>query len=353
MSRRGVTLLVASVMIIALAVVGAFLPVPYVILSPGPTYNTLGSIGVNGKQTSVIEISGHPTYNDGGNLNFTTVSFQGGPGNQPSLLAALRGWLSDTKAVAPQETVFPPNTSVKKVEQQNTQEMTGSQQAAVIVALREAGIQVADQAIVATVQPGMPATGKLVAGDEIVGVDGTAASGTAAVTDALHKHKPGDTVTLTIKRSGAQQQIMLKTVPSPQDKNKAIIGITLSDKFQAPFQIKISVGDVGGPSAGLMFSLGIYDKITPGGLTGGRFVAGTGEIALNGDVGPIGGIQQKMVAARDAGATIFFVPKGNCNDAKGAAPKGLRLIRADTMDSAVKSLQALKTNPKAALPVCS
>jgi PDZ domain-containing protein len=107
--------------------------------------------------------------------------------------------------------------------------------------------------------------------------------------------------------------------------------------------VKISVGDVGGPSAGLMFSLGIYDKLTPGSLTGGTFVAGTGTITADGEVGPIGGIQQKMIAARQAGAKVFLTPKDNCAEAVSNAPKGLRLVEADTMHGAITSLDALRT----------
>lgn len=340
-------------MIVVLVAIGAYLPVPYVALSPGPTTNTLGTIKINGADTPLIQIAGHPSYSDAGHLNFTTVSYQGGPGNQPSLLTALRGWLSDSTAVVPEETIFPPHTSVKKVEQQNTQEMEGSQQNAIAAALHEAGIPLQEHAVIAGVEPGLPAAGKLKQGQEIVAVDGTPTPGLNAVTDNLHKHKVGDPVTVTVKQDGQQSSAVLTLAPSPQDKSKPIIGVTLTGKYTFPFQVKISVGDVGGPSAGLMFSLGIYDKLTPGGLTGGRFVAGTGTITPDGRVGPIGGIQQKMIAARDAGATMFFVPPGNCKDALGAAPKGLRLVRADTMDSAVKSLQALKANTNAQLPVCS
>lgn len=353
MSRRGLTLLVASVMIVALLAIGAYLPVPYVALNPGPTTNTLGTIKINGTDTPLIQIDGHPSYNDTGHLNFTTVSYQGGPGNQPSLLTALRGWLSDSTAVVPERTIFPPNTSVKKVEQQNTQEMESSQQNAIAAALREAGVPLQEHAVIAGVEPGLPAAGKLQQGEEIVAVDGTPTQGLNAVTDNLHKHKVGDSVTVTFKQNGQQHTTALTLAPSPQDKTKPIIGVTLTGRYTFPFQVKISVGDVGGPSAGLMFSLGIYDKLNPGGLTGGRFVAGTGTITPDGKVGPIGGIQQKMIAARDAGATLFLVPPGNCKEALGSAPKGLRLVRADTMDSAVKSLQALKANASASLPVCS
>ena len=146
---------------------------------------------------------------------------------------------------------------------------------------------------------------------------------------------------------------MWRTVRSP-DKTAAgrpVVGVVLREKFRFPVTVKISVGDVGGPSAGLMFSLGIYDKLTPDDITGGRFVAGTGTITPEGRVGPIGGIQQKMVAARHAGATVFLTPTQNCSDAVASDPKGLRLVRVDTMHGALQALSALRTG-QGGVPAC-
>jgi len=120
--------------------------------------------------------------------------------------------------------------------------------------------------------------------------------------------------------------------------------------FKFPFPVTISVGDIGGPSAGLMFALGIIDKLTPMDLTGGKFIAGTGEITGGGQVQPIGGIQQKMVGARDAGATIFLTPAANCPDTKGAVPAGLRLVKVSTLAQAVTYLEAIKAGQ--AVPSC-
>jgi len=122
------------------------------------------------------------------------------------------------------------------------------------------------------------------------------------------------------------------------------------ESYRFPFQVKISVGDIGGPSAGLMFALGIIDKLTPGNLTGGRFIAGTGEIAANGAVSPIGGIQQKMAGARAAGATIFLTPAANCPDTAGAVPQGLRLVKVSTLAGAMRDLKALSAG--GSVPSC-
>ena len=129
-----------------------------------------------------------------------------------------------------------------------------------------------------------------------------------------------------------------------------MVRVDVFENYRFPFPVKINVGAIGGPSAGLMFALGIVDKLTPGGMTGGRFIAGTGEIAANGTVGPIGGIQQKMAGARAAGATVFLTPAANCPDTAGAVPQGLRLIKVYTLASAVRDLRALGAGQ--AVPTC-
>jgi PDZ domain-containing protein len=204
---------------------------------------------------------------------------------------------------------------------------------------------------IVSVSKGMPADGRLNPGDKVVSIDGTKAADVDQVSTIMKAHKPGDTVTLEIDRGSKQQKVEIKTVAAPTDAKHAVMGVVLQDDYSFPFTVKISVGDVGGPSAGLMFSLGIYDKLTPGSLTGGKFIAGTGTITPDGKVGPIGGIQQKLIAAHDAGATVFFTPPDNCKEAVATDPKGLRLVRADTLDAAIKSLDALRTG-QGSLPAC-
>ncbi|MBO2450203.1 PDZ domain-containing protein [Actinomadura barringtoniae] len=352
MSRRAATLTIASVLVLVLFLVGSLMPVPYVALMPGPTSNTLGT---NDKGEPLIKISGAgapQTYPDSGHLNFTTVTYRGGPGNRIDLFTALRGWLEDDTAIVPEETIFPKNESQQQVDEENTRQMRDSQENAEAAALHELGKQVSTQVVVDQVQKGKPADGKLQPNDEIVAVDGTPVASVAKVTELMAKRKIGDAVELTIKRSGKEQKIKLTTVASPDGK-RAVVGVVLADDYKFPFDINISVGDIGGPSAGLMFSLAIVDKLTPDSLTGGKFIAGTGTITPEGKVGPIGGIQQKMIAARRAGATVFLTPKDNCSDAMAARPDGLRLVRADTLHEARQSLESLSAGKGDNLPVCS
>jgi Lon-like protease len=349
MSRRAATLVFASVLILVLGMVGAFIPVPYVALRPGPTTDTLGQLG----KTPLIQITGAKTYPAKGHLNFVTVAYQGGPGNRIDLFTALRGWLDPDVAIVPEEAIFPKHVSTKKVEQENTQEMASSQEAATAAALHELKMPTTTSVVVDSVQQGLPAAGKLRPGDQIVAIDGHKIKQVPEVSGVVSGHKVGDTVKFTIKRGGKDSTVAVGTVASPDTAaaGKPVVGVVLREKFQFPVTVKISVGDVGGPSAGLMFSLGIYDKLTPDEVTGGKFIAGTGTITPEGQVGPIGGIQQKMVAARDAGATVFLTPTQNCADAVASDPKGLRLVRVDTMHGALAALNALRTG-QGAIPAC-
>jgi PDZ domain-containing protein len=160
-------------------------------------------------------------------------------------------------------------------------------------------------------------------------------------------HPAGTVVTLTVLRAG--KTLTLKVASKSSD-GTPVIGVEVQQEYTFPFTVKITVGNIGGPSAGMMFALGIIDKLTPDNLTGGKFIAGTGEITASGQVEPIGGIQQKMVGARSAGATIFLTPAGNCSDTAGAVPAGLRLVKVSTLSQAIADLEAIKAGKS--VPSC-
>lgn len=347
MSRRAVTLASAGILVVLLSAVAALLPVPYVALSPGPTSNTLGSVGT----TALIRIDGHRTYPDKGHLDLTTVSVLGGPRQRMDLLTALRGWLDGKVAVIPEQQVYPKGQSAKEAEQQSNAEMRDSQENATTAALRSLGIPVTVRVVVQQVSPASPARGRLKSGDVILDVDGTPVTAGAALRGLITKHQPGQKVRLVIERGGKQSTVTLTTAKAAGD-GRAIIGIQSRDEADYPFTVNISLRDVGGPSAGLMFALGIVDKLTPGSLTGGAYVAGTGTIDDAGKVGPIGGITQKMIGAHRAGATVFLAPPGNCAEALKTVPDGLRLIKAGSLRSAVTSLEAISADARAKVPSC-
>ena len=343
MSRRSLTLLIASVGTAAAIAVSVLVPVPYVILGPGPTLNTLGS----SSGTPLIKISGHPTYPTSGHLNMVTVGVTGGPGVKVNIFRALAAWLNPDEAVVPESEIYPPGESPKQSQQQDTEEMTGSQQTATAAALTELHIPYATEVVVVQTVSGYPADGVLKAGDVITAVDGKPVTGPSSLTGLIYSHPAGSTLTVTIDRNGTTEQVRVGTKESG---GHPVMGVEIQEQYKFPFSVTISVGDIGGPSAGMMFALGIIDKLTKLDLAGGKFIAGTGEITASGQVQAIGGIQQKMVAARNAGATYFLTPASNCSDTKGATPAGLHLVKVSTLSQAVTYLEDIKAGQ--AVPSC-
>ncbi|MEV0533104.1 PDZ domain-containing protein [Kitasatospora sp. NPDC050463] len=359
MPRRSATMLAATLLLIALLCASVLMKVPYTEMSPGPTYNTLGVQEKTG--TPVITVTGHESYPVSGHLNMTTVQVTGAK-YEPSLVNAVVGWLRDDVLVVPHDNVYPKGQTDADAKRQNAEEFALSEDHARTAALTQLGIPVGNELIVQSVTAGAPAEGKLHAGDRIVAVDGTPVADADAVAKAVTRHQPGETAVFTVvpmvKDAGkadpaaARTDIAVPTVKSP-DTGAAMVGIRPGIRHTYPFQIDIGLQDVGGPSAGLMFSLGIIDKLTPEDLTGGRFVAGTGTIDDSGSVGPIGGISMKLIAARDAGAEYFFTPAANCAEAGKNTPSGLTLIKAETLDGALKSLEQVRSGQTAALPSCA
>jgi PDZ domain-containing protein len=339
MSRRSLTLSIAGLATLVAIAVAVLVPVPYVILHPGPTLNTLGKDS-SGKP--LITIIGHQTYPTSGNLNLTTVSYQGGPGANLNVFQALRAWLDPAEAVVPESELFPPGQTAEQTQQQDTAQMASSQQTATAAALTTLHIPFQTQVVVVQTVPDTPASTVLKPGDVIVAVDGKPVTGQAELSVLITARPAGSVLQVTVLRAGKTLQLQVKTVATKDSDGKPVIGVQVTERYKFPFVVRISVGDIGGPSAGMMFALGIIDKLTRMNLTGGKFIAGTGEITSSGLVQPIGGIQQKMLAARNAGATVFLAPAANCADTAGAIPAGLRVVRVSTLPQAVSDLEDIQ-----------
>ena len=336
MSRRSLTLLIASVGTAIAIPVSVLVPVPYVILGPGPTLNTLGK---DSSGQPLITIAGHQTYPTSGNLNLVTVSYEGGPGMNLNVFQALHAWLDPSEAVVPESELFPPGQSAQQTQQQDTEQMASSQETATAAAFTELHIPYQTHTVVMATVSGLPASGVLKAGDQILAVDGEPVTGQSGLSSLITSHPAGSVLQLTVLRAG---QTLHLNLSSKDDSGQPVIGVEVQEEYKFPFSVRISVGDIGGPSAGMMFALGIIDKLTSMNLTGGKFIAGTGEITPSGQVEPIGGIQQKMIGARDAGATIFLTPSKNCADTAGAVPAGLRIVKVSTLTQAITDLEAIK-----------
>lgn len=319
------------VLVVLLGAGGGAVRVPYVALGPGPTFNTLAQ--VDGSE--VVDIQGTQTYPTAGNLNMTTVSVSDGI----TLFGAVGLWVSGRYALVPRETVYPPDKPEEQVKQENLQQFAESEDSAEVAALHY--LKFPFSVRVAQVTGGSPSDGLLMAGDRLTTVNGTGVATAGDVMTALAETRPGDGVAIGFTRDGQKGSTRVVLGVRPDDEPRGYLGVTTADAPNVPFTVDFSLSEVGGPSAGLMFSLAVVDKLTPGELNAGSFVAGTGTIDNDGAVGAIGGIPFKMVAAREAGAQTFLVPADNCAEALSNAPDGLRLVKVETLSGAVDALESL------------
>ncbi|WKN47476.1 PDZ domain-containing protein [Nocardioides sp. Arc9.136] len=346
MTQRTIAALLAVPLVVALLVAAGTQPLPYVTYEPGLTVDVLGESDGG----EIVEVDGEQTYRDGdGQLRMTTV-FVSRPDADVSLLEVMKGWLSDEDAVYPYDAVYEEGTTDEENETEGAVDMVTSQDAATAVALTELGYDVEPAVEVLYVTEDTPADGRLQARDVFLSANGTPIEEPQDLVDVVQATEPGEPVTFRVLRKGEERTV--EVVPEEVDGSPQV-GVRLGTGFTFPFDVSVNIDpNIGGPSAGLMFSLAIYDTLTEGSLTGGEVVAGTGTIDPEGNVGPIGGIQQKVVGARDAGAQLFLVPPDNCADALGAPNEDMRLVRAETMHDAVEAIQDWVEDPDAKLPSC-
>lgn len=330
-----------------------FLPTGYVIQQPGPVYNTLGTAtGADGTAVPLIEVEGAETFDTTGALDLTTVQVVGNRERTPTWLELIGAWFDRSRAVVPLDSVFPAGQTSEQRTEQNAQLMVDSQHEATVAALRELGYEVDSRVRIHSLPEGSPAEGVLQADDVVTAANGQPISDVTQLRDIIQQGG-GAPVALTIERGGAEQTVEVSPVYS-EDDSAWQIGVSTILDYDFPVQVTIQLDNVGGPSAGLMFALGIIDTMTPDELNGGRQVAGTGTITADGVVGPIGGIRQKLYGARGAGAEYFLAPEANCDEVVGHIPSGLRVFSVADLDDAITALDAVRDGGDLdALPACA
>ena len=320
-----------------------FIPVPYVMTSPGPVFNTIGEVN----EIELISISGTETYPTEGELDMTTVSEYGGPQEGLDMFQAIWGWIDPDRRVVPRESVYPEGETEEENTARNVEAFSTSQSYAIAAAMDYLDQPIKEQVIVTSVGLDTPAQDKLRAGDEILTVDGVQMTTPEQVVEAVRSRPIGTDLNFSVMRGGTKLEVVVTSGTRPDDpeteQNEATIpyiGIGIDINYSAEFEIKFGVTGVGGPSAGTLFAIGIIDKLTPGALTQGKIIAGTGTIDPDGNVGEIGGIQQKLIGARDAGAVLFLAPAGNCDEVIGHIPDGLTVAAIETLEDAMDEIEA-------------
>jgi Lon-like protease len=342
-----------AVALVALLVI-TFLPTAYVVQQPGPVYDTLGSApDADGDEIPLISVEGAETYPTTGSLDLLTVQVVGNRERRPSWFELAMAWFDPSRAVLPIDQIFPPGQSTEERNEESAALMVDSQQEATAAALEELGYVVPSRITVYAVTPGSAAEGVLEEDDVILSVDGRAVTDAAQVREAVAASQ-GAPVEIGIERDGAGRTVSV--TPRADDSTGEttwLLGIQLIADFDFPIDVTLQLDNVGGPSAGMMFALGIIDTLTPEDLTGGRRIAGTGTIDAAGTVGPIGGIRQKLYGAQGAGAEYFLAPESNCDEVVGHVPDGLRVFSVATLDDSMTALEAIRDGGDLdALPTC-
>jgi len=345
MNRRTVAILIAVPLTALLLLAALAMPIPYVRFEPGSTVDLLSEAG--GQER--ITVTGHRSYHDGGELRMTTI-YATPPRDDITLGEAMLAWIDPDQAVKPYSSVYDDDETPEQDDEQSALQMATSQDVAIAVAMSEAGIDVPVVPVVGLVTPGRPADGKLELRDRFVSIGGARTTTWDDVVEAISTAKAGEPLRFVVERAGKRTTVDVTPVAND---GRTQVGIERGLDYHFPFDVHITIDEnIGGPSAGLMFALSIYDTLTPGSLTGGRRIAGTGTIDPEGQVGPIGGIQQKIAAARSAKAELFLVPELNCDEVDGAPRGNVRLAMVRTASDARSVIETYADDPDADLPQC-
>ena len=352
--RRAV---VAGSFILVVALIAAvfLVPVNAVIEAPGPTWNVLDN-GSSSDQ-DVLKVSGTETYPTEGALRMTTVSVSGCPGYPVTTADLIAAWISADKRIVDRDEVCPQDQNAEQVEETGKAQMTASQDSAVIAALVETGKAGAMHLTVTEVTEQQTST-EIQAGDvlETITPEGgqtTTLTSFSQLRELMTTIPEGTRVTLGVRRGEQKASAALTTIAPQEGTTGSLLGLSLKISVDSPVEATFGLSDVGGPSAGMMFALGVVDEITPGSLTGGKDISGTGTIDMTGQVGPIGGIQQKMAGARESGSTFFLAPASNCNEVKGHEPKDMQVFAVNTLHEAVAATEAIASGDTSGLATCS
>lgn len=348
---RTVTTIVAGVLALGLTLGMLTISPPYAIQRPGPTLDTLGDVD----DEPLITVEGAESYPASGELRLTTVSVVGGPGFPAQIGDVLRGWLTAGQTVLPRETLFDESDTQEEVSERSAAAMTSSQTNASVAALEHLGYEIPAELVVVLATEDGGSAGLVEPDDVIVGIASSQVGEVepenfADLSAALAATPAGETVGLTVLREG--EEVELQVVTADDGSGGSLLGVVISPVLELPVEIEFAIENVGGPSAGLMLALGILDLLTPGELTGEQHIAGTGTIALDGAVGSIGGIRQKMVGAARDGADWFLAPLANCAETIGHVPEGLRVVPVTAFDDAVEVVEAIAAGESADLPTC-
>lgn len=356
LDQPGWILSVTGILLALLIAAMTMLPLPYAIQRPGPTVDTLG----DRDGEPIITVPADLRHEDStGELRLTTVRVAGGPGDAVNAFQVVEGWVRSDTSVVPREEAFADGEDAEQISDHQQAQMAASQTNAAAAALQELGYGVPMVLRVAETVPGSNAEGLLQPEDVLTAVARTAEVPRELrdfrdLTDFMRSVPPGTPIEVEYRRSGENGTARFETSPRSDgdDRPGSVLGVYVFADVTLPVQVSFDLDNIGGPSAGMMFALAVVDVMTPGDLTGGEVISGTGTMSVDGYVGAIGGVEQKMHGAVRDGARWFLAPVGNCADVVGSEPDGLTVVAIEDLTGAVDAVTAIASGDTEGLPTC-
>jgi Lon-like protease len=348
LGRGWVGWMIITVLVIASGLVIS-LPTNLVVEQPGPVFDTLGTTMIDQEAVPVIDIPMETSYPTTGSLDMLTVQTLGSPEQPARVGEVISAWLDKSQAIIPLDEIYPPGQTGEQSAEIGKQQMTQSQQNAIAAALHVLGREYTESITVVEATAGGASDGLLLKDDVLQSINGVQITSIDVLREALIANGIDKPATLVVGRGDATETVKITPTAGTGEVDGPVLGIQITSTYNFPFEVQIQLDRVGGPSAGQIFALAIIDKLTPGALTGGNIIAGTGTIDENGTIGAIGGIQQKLYAASRAGAKYFLAPESNCKEITGHIPNGLQVFAVNDLGDSLAVLNTLSTGASTSL----
>lgn len=329
----------------------SLLPAPYVVDQPGPTYDTLGEVETDAGDVSLISVPDSPEYPQSGEMRLTTVTRVGNPEALPSWWEVLAAWVDREKSVMPVDAAFPPGFSVEQNREAARIDMENSQQEAIAAALSYLGVAFTSFVRVEAVVEGGPSEGIISEGDVIRQAGGEAVSDVTGLRALIGENGVQEPIDLLIDRDGAEKTLQVIPRMTEGEEPVPAIGVLVSGRYDFPIEVDILLENVGGPSAGLAFAIGVIEKLTPDEIVPPGIIAATGTITATGEIGGVGGVRHKAFGAERSGARLFLIPEENCDQVAGVYFAEMAIVPVTTLQGAIDVLALSRSGLD--LPACS
>lgn len=332
--------LALAVLIVALIwLFAAITPSPFSIQGPGPVVDALGSFESSDGEVMVITVDGAETFDSQGQLNVLSVALYGNPDNRLTWLEVAGAAFDPSREIIPTSSLYPEGVTVEDRTEASALMMQSSQQLAVAAALQELGEPIDSRLVIVDVRADGAAAGLLEADDEVTAINGVTVAHlgdfSEQMTTAL---ATASTLELTVTR-GAHAHTVTVEPRAIEPGGELLLGVSIAFEYVFPYEVELQLGDIGGPSAGMMFALAVYEKLTPGSFVSDLVVSGSGTVDSQGNIGRIGSLHQKLWGAAEVDTELFLMSVANCPDLPSSIPGDFVLAPVATLSEAIDAIE--------------